>query len=54
MSHTRPELMLAYCAGCGPVRTRALGFLNRGGTLDVFCMLLANRCTWAHAVAWLP
>lgn len=28
----------------------ALGFLNRGGTLDVDGMLFANRCTWAHIV----
>lgn len=30
--------------------TRALGYINRGGTLDVFGMLFANQCTWAHAV----
>jgi len=34
----------------GPARTRALGYLSRGGTLDVPGMLFANRCTWAHAV----
>ena len=27
---------------------RAHGYLNRGGTLDPFGMLFANRCTWAH------
>ena len=26
------------------------GFINRGGTLDVFGMLFANRSTWAHAL----
>jgi fructose 1,6-bisphosphatase len=35
----------------GPARTRALGYISRGGTLDVPGMLFANRCTWAHAVA---
>ena len=35
----------------GPLRTRALGYVARGGTLDVSGMLFANRCTWAHAVA---
>lgn len=35
----------------GPSRMRALGYINRGGTLDVFGMLFANRCTWAHALA---
>ena len=34
----------------GPATTRALGFINRGGTLDVDGMLFANRCTWAHAL----
>ena len=34
----------------GPSRTRALGFINRGGTLDVFGLLFANRSTWAHAL----
>ena len=34
----------------GPAKTRALGYISRGGTLDVAGMLFANRCTWAHAV----
>ncbi len=34
----------------GPARTRALGYISRGGTLNVSGMLFANRCTWAHAV----
>jgi phosphoketolase len=53
ISHTRPEPMLGALRRLdgGPARTRALGFLNRGGTLDVGGMLFANRCTWAHAVA---
>lgn len=52
LTHTRPEAML----GClrridgGPQNTVALGYKNRGGTLDVFGMLFANQCTWAHAL----
>jgi hypothetical protein len=34
----------------GPSSTVVLGYLSRGGTLDVEGMLFANRCTWAHAV----
>jgi len=34
----------------GPATTRFLGYLSRGGTLDVNGMLFANRTTWAHAV----
>ena len=52
LTHTRPEPMLGILRriDCGPARTRALGYINRGGTLDVSGMLFANRCTWAHAV----
>src|SRR5690625_4884859 len=52
LSHTRPEPMLGILRRIdgGPTRTRALGYINRGGTLDVNGMLFANRCTWAHAV----
>ncbi|MBS0384519.1 MAG: xylulose 5-phosphate 3-epimerase [Proteobacteria bacterium] len=52
LAHTRPEPMLGLLRRLdgGPSRTRALGFINRGGTLDVFGMLFANRSTWAHAV----
>jgi phosphoketolase len=52
LTHTRPESMLGVLRRLdgGPERTRALGFINRGGTLDVFGMLFANRSTWAHAV----
>jgi phosphoketolase len=51
--HTRPEPFLGAVRplDTGPGRTRALGFINRGGTLDVPGLLFANRCTWAHAVA---
>jgi phosphoketolase len=52
LTHTRPEPMLGLLRRLdgGPRRTRALGYVNRGGTLDLFGMLFANRCTWAHAV----
>lgn len=52
VSHTRPESMLGVLRPLdgGPHLTRAHGYLNRGGTLDLFGMLFANRCTWAHLV----
>ncbi len=51
LTHTRPEPMLGLLRRLdgGPRRTRALGYLSRGGTLDTPGMLFANRCTWAHA-----
>jgi len=52
LTHTRPESMTGLLRRIdeGPDRLRALGYLSRGGTLDVPGMLFANRCTWAHAV----
>ncbi len=52
LSHTRPEPMIGLLRRIdgGPGRTKALGYISRGGTLDVCGMLFANRCTWAHAV----
>lgn len=52
LTHTRPEALLGNVRplDLGPSRTAALGYRNRGGTLDLFGMLFANRCTWAHAV----
>lgn len=52
LSHTRPEPVVGLLRRIdgGPARTRALGYISRGGTLDVSGMLFANRCTWAHAV----
>jgi phosphoketolase len=52
LSHMRPEPTLGVLRRLdgGPSRTRALGYINRGGTMDVFGMLFANRCTWAHAL----
>jgi phosphoketolase len=52
VTHTRPEPYLGALRrlDTGPSTTRALGFINRGGTLDVPGLLFANRCTWAHVV----
>ncbi|MGV8822804.1 phosphoketolase family protein [Methylibium petroleiphilum] len=53
VSHMRPEPTLGVLRriDTGPQRTRALGYVARGGTLDVAGMLFANRCTWAHVAA---
>ena len=52
VTHTRPEPFLGALRrlDTGPATTRALGFVNRGGTLDVPGLLFANRSTWAHVV----
>ncbi len=52
VSHCRPEPMLGVLRrlDSGAARTRALGYINRGGTFDVEGMLFANQCTWAHIV----
>jgi phosphoketolase len=52
LTHTRPEPYLGAIRplDTGAAHTRVLGYVNRGGTLDVDGMLFANRCTWAHAV----
>ena len=52
VTHTRPEPMLGILRriDSGPAKTRALGYISRGGTFDVPGMLFANRCTWAHVV----
>lgn len=51
LCHTRPEpmcgLLQPLLDGCS---FRALGYRNRGGTLDARGMLFANRCSWMHAV----
>jgi phosphoketolase len=51
--HTWPEPYLGALRrlDTGPRTTRALGYRNRGGTLDVDGMLFANHCSWLHAVA---
>lgn len=51
LTHTRPETILGLL---GPLhtgsQTRALGYINEGGTLSTPGMLFRNRCTWAHVV----
>jgi len=50
--HTRSEVMTGVLRtlDTGARDSRFLGYRNRGGTLDVFGMLLANGQTWAHIV----
>jgi len=50
--HTRPEPYLGVIrpVDTGARGTRCLGYINRGGTLDVFGMLFRNRSTWAHVL----
>lgn len=52
ITHTHPEPLLGLLrrVDTGAATTRALGYRNRGGTLDVQGLLFANRCTWAHVV----
>lgn len=52
VTHMRPEPFLGALRRLddGPGLTHALGYRNRGGTLDVEGLMFANRCTWAHAV----
>src|SRR4030042_919581 len=50
VTHTRPEVVIGTLQplNTGNDRTRALGYINHGGTLNVPGMLFVNRCTWAH------
>lgn len=50
--HTRPEPFLGTVRplDTGDQRTRVLGYINRGGTLDTAGMQFANRVSWAHAL----
>jgi phosphoketolase len=49
VGHTRPEVLLGTLQQINTGESTAgLGFLNKGGTLDVGGMLFVNRCTWAH------
>ncbi len=52
VSHTRPEPMqgLLRRIDGGGDRLVSRGYIGRGGTFDVFGMLFANRCTWAHLI----
>ncbi len=53
VTHTRPEPFLGALRriDTGVDSTRALGFINQGGTLNLEGLLFANRCTWAHIVS---
>lgn len=55
ITHTRPEPLLGHLRSLdmGPNKTSALGYKNRGGTLDANGLLLANGCSWAHLLAEL-
>ncbi|SFX77629.1 xylulose 5-phosphate 3-epimerase [Marinospirillum alkaliphilum] len=55
LTHTRPEVLLGHLRSLdlGVDKTAALGYINRGGTLDVHGLLLANRCSWAHLLQQL-
>tara|TARA_R110002072_G_scaffold107003_5_gene233292 strand:- start:241 stop:2490 length:2250 start_codon:yes stop_codon:yes gene_type:complete len=49
ITHTRPELMLGTLQPLWAGRNvKALGFINKGGTLDVEGMHFVNGCSWAH------
>lgn len=52
VSHTHAEIITGVLRSLdtGTQGSRFLGYCNRGGTLDVFGMLLANGQTWAHIV----
>lgn len=53
LTHMRPEVFRGHLHGLfpDPNRSRVLGYINRGGTLNEAGMLFANRCSWAHALA---
>ncbi len=53
LTHMRPEVLQGHVPTLFPSveQCRVLGYINRGGTLDEFGMLFANRSTWAHVVA---
>ena len=51
-SHTRPNPLIGLLRGLdsGPMRTKARGYISRGGTLDVAGRPFANYCLWVHPV----
>ncbi|MDL0431024.1 xylulose 5-phosphate 3-epimerase [Marinobacter sp. TBZ242] len=53
LTHMRPEVFRGHLAPLfpEPAKSRVLGYINRGGTLNEAGMLFANRCSWAHALA---
>ncbi len=50
VGHIRPEVLLGVLERLhtGHKTTRALGFINHGGTLNSPGMLFVNRCSWCH------
>lgn len=50
LTHMRPEVARGHLWPIMGEQSRALGYLNRGGTLDEAGMLFANRATWAHVL----
>jgi phosphoketolase len=52
VTHTRAGRIRGLLASLdtGPRSTHALGYRNRGGTLDVAGMLFVNEQSWAHVV----
>ncbi len=52
VTHTRPEPLLGLLQRLHTgASTMGLGFLNRGGTLNVEGLLFVNECSWAHVLA---
>ncbi|WP_297793233.1 xylulose 5-phosphate 3-epimerase [uncultured Marinobacter sp.] len=53
LTHMRPEVFRGHLHPLFPEprQSRALGYINHGGTLNEAGMLFANRCSWAHALA---
>lgn len=53
LTHMRPEVLRGHLWPLFPEagRSRVLGYINHGGTLDEAGMLFANGCSWAHALA---
>lgn len=53
LTHMRPEVFRGHLHPLfpDPGRSRVLGYVNRGGTLNEAGMLFTNRCSWAHALA---
>lgn len=52
LTHMRPEAFAGVIRplDTGIDSTKILGYINRGGTLDVHGMMFANRSTWAHVL----
>jgi phosphoketolase len=51
VTHTRPEPMRGVLEPLAEgSRSRVLGYVNQGGTLNVEGLLFVNRCSWAHCV----